>query len=192
MIQRNRDSVGPTRISKYFNKLYKMLNQDYIIEFRPIVRNDVFKSLKNKDVITKINLKTADINKTNLPSTFKSLISDAVPEGIELELTMSVGRKRNKSIRKDFADDIIDSLQESNNNLQHAYVSAGNKNDKGTTFDVEAFDLISGRMISEHIFDLGNRHSGNHLHAPSVQEEMKSIYNYQKKKIINCIKNHTD
>lgn len=188
MFQRNRNSIGPTKICEYFNLVLKDVS-DYEnkITFHPIVRADTYKSLRKKEVITKINIKTSDINNSNLPHDFKSLFQQSIIEGLELELTLSVGRSRTKTIPKDFANKVINSVEENSTKILSANVSGGNKSENNKTYDVEPFDLLRGKLIAEYDFDLGDKKSGNHLNSASVRDEMVLLYNECKSKIIASI-----
>jgi|GEM_PF-6412027 len=101
MFQRNRNSIGPTKICEYFNLILKDVSAyENKIAFHPIVRADTYKSLRKKEIITKIDIKTSDINNNNLPHEFKSLFQPSIIEGLEIELTLSVGRSRIKNYAK--------------------------------------------------------------------------------------------
>lgn len=188
MFQRNRNSIGPTKICEYFNLLLKEVSDsEQKICFHPIVRNDTFKSLRKKDVITKINIKTSDMNNSNLPHEVKSLFKSSVMDGLELEITLSVGRSRKKAISKDFADKIINSIEKDSKKILSANISGGNKNANNKTDNVEPFDLLHGKLVAEYEFDLGAKKSGNHLNSVSVRDQMSLLYNELRPKIIASI-----
>lgn len=193
MFQRNRNSIGPTRILEYFNLLLSDISDnEQEILFQPIVRNDTFKTLKRKDVITKIAIKTSDIANSNLPHEMKPLLTPTILDGLELEITLSVGRSRTKTIQKDFADQVINSVEQNPSKILSANVSGGNRNSNNTTYNVEPFDLLRGRLIAEYSFDLGDKKSGNHLKSESVRDQMHLLYNECKSKIITSIGNRNN
>jgi|GEM_PF-6912721 len=92
---------------------------------------------------------------------------------------------------KEFADKVINSIEENSTKILSANVSGGNKSENNKTYDVEPFDLLSGKLIAEYDFDLGDKKSGNHLNSASVRDEMVLLYNECRLQIIASIGDET-
>lgn len=185
MIQRNVYSANPTFLSKYVDTIR---DDDRTTEFCPIISAAQYAKRPKDGVIKKINIKTADIRQVGNETLRGIFKSQNIPDGLNVEITISTGRERNKYIKNEFADEIINNVKNDSSGLVNADITAAkvtrnrNKN-KEMVYDTEFVDLLEGRIRAEHIFDLGDRRA-TILSAEEVQNKMYQIYEKYKQRIL--------
>lgn len=190
MIQINRNSAGPTKLARYFTELWSKASaskkDETYIDFRVLLRPDTYASLRKKTKIKKIRVKAADMAKTKLSSSFKEMFDQEEVRDLEIDITFSVGPSKTKYINKNFSDDIINAVKDDSSGLKDVEITAGVTRSSNVITEIETFDLISGKLIFQKSYDLGDKKS-NRLDETVVQNDMRQLYNENRHKIRKAI-----
>lgn len=146
VLQRNRDSLGPSGLETYLNQFYQRTDES-MVSLRPIRSLDLNEKLKNVKEYKKITLRFADISskaikdQTNLSfgqffNTCKAFKANTAT------ITMSLGRGRNNgSLDKETIQETVSSILENKDMIETAELNV-----KTSELEpVETIDLFSQR-----------------------------------------------
>lgn len=183
-IQRNRFCCTPTQLGRYFEQILMQEFQHSKLTFKfiPIVRNNLDKALNNMVDCRKLTCKISDWPTSQEYYTNKSLSKIAKLteefEATSIEITVSVGRNRKKTLSrahaKKFISEIIN-LSQANGNVQKAIASLNtsiNEDSEDTKF--EMFDLLSNNLHDIINFTLETRMS---ISFTNISSEMIKKFN---------------
>lgn len=163
MLQRNRYSLGPAGIEEYINLLWA--NDNFVIYLRPIAPRDILAKASNAAQYRRMTIRFADLPNTNGEfGTIGSFISSFNKyEAITAEVTVTMGRKKNRTLKPDTVVDSISDVIANKRYISKAELSV--KMDEDAT--VEIVDLFEDKihkiiwvtlerresLISEYLFD---------------------------------------
>jgi hypothetical protein len=172
MIQRNRDSLSPTGIQEYFNEVWQ--EEDKTIVFKPIISPDAFGRIAEDDLVRSVSIRFADINSEVFPITggLKRIVDIGDEHGaVNMEITLSLGRKDRKNGTLQGVYSLIQSLREKKNVTR---LEVRKKDTPDSAVDV--LDLIEDRLVDHTYFDVSR---GDPLGHGKVFAQMNRLYSKQ-------------
>lgn len=181
-VQRNFHSLSPIGIQNYLKEMKKKIDgKDFNLEFIPVQDRDMISKLKKIDNVRKLDLSFAregykqfgdNLNKVLGPI---GEIFDNVGSGLNITLTLSAGRKKNKIFNKKNTLEMIEEISDNSSIFSKALVSG-----KTGSMPVEKYDLINGKLYTKYKFSSIREIEGTekkmHLNPNSVRDVMKKLY----------------
>lgn len=186
VLQRNRDSLGPSGLEKYLNYFYNREEDESMIALRPIKSADLDEKLKNVKEYKKITMHFADIPARTIhgkqDSSFMQFIDSIKSYNANCAtITMSLGRGRNTgSLEPDTITETISLIQEN-----EGLVDTAELNIKTSELEpVETIDLFSKRS---HDFISVKIERMETIVFDTVIEEMLKKYTKTKPQILKLL-----
>lgn len=176
MIQRNINSLSPSAVEEYVSAFWSVyFDHNEIIDFRPIIDQNPFKTALDKNEYRSLNIKTADYryisNSSNsiLKPFAQAFDSLKVYNSIDIEIKLSMGRKRSQNLDYKETQKVIKELEKNRQNFNKIEVRGKSAND--TKF--EKVDLLSNKLYCEQMFVIPSRSS---FKSSTIQKEMINLY----------------
>jgi hypothetical protein len=175
MLQRNKYSLGPDGIEEYLNLLWG--KDEETIYLRPICPPNAFELARKASEFRKINIRFADLKKTNnnnlaskLKSPMKKIISSFDDyEGINAQVIITVGNVKGSSLDEETIKDTLDDIQENPGLFSKAEIAKKDDDDAR----VELVDLFDHKAHDFGTFRMEKRSTLSHQ---AIAKEMWTIY----------------
>lgn len=176
MLQRNRNSLSPSGIEKYFSGV---LGNGDLIELVPIPVPDELRTVKQEQIFRKLNISFAPTNiddelMNNTNRSIMQIIKGSRNLGaLRVSITLSLGNsKKEKTLKQ---DEIIElGNLESYNGFNKIQVSRRENEDT----EIETVDLISGKLNDVITIDVSRV---NPIKFERLIVEMQNLYNTKDK-----------
>lgn len=144
VLQRNIHSLGPTGIEQYMNLIWSEPTK--MIFLRPIKVSNTRQTAKDAAEIRNITVRFADMKKQNKFGKDKTItkLFDALNQydGVNAQITITMGNERNKSLDKSTINDTIDEALKYRDSISKLEVSL--KRDESS--NVEVLDLFQQKL----------------------------------------------
>lgn len=149
MIQRNRMSIGVSRLAEWAMKDIA----DYDILFRPLGQSyNIGKFRKKK--IRSLDITMGNINEQTKGTALSDLIKGAADiGGLNVSISISVGRKRNRELSKDGAMQLIKEITDNREDVTRARVKV--KDDDNAP--IETVDLIDDLLNDIIVYNIEHK-----------------------------------
>lgn len=156
MLQRNKYSLGPEGIGDYLNLLWN--NAEEQIHLRIVCSPNAFEMAKKSGEYRKINLRFADLNIEKKQSRFAALKSPMKKivssfseyEGVNAQVTITVGNKQGVSLSPQTVEDTITDIQDNRDLFSSAEIVRREDDESRVEvidlFEHKAHDYASFRM----------------------------------------------
>lgn len=171
MLQRNPDSLSRTAVEDYINKFS---DSEEIIRLRPIRVPEARKKVEAAEFIKKIDIKFADLHKTNMSSVGTALkkwvLSFQELESVNAELILSVGRKKKNTLGLQKLRALIADIFNSKGIITSAEVAFKHTEHS----NIEYVDLIDERLMDVEQFTYLPREEIEHEEL--IKEMLKKYY----------------
>jgi len=182
MLQRNSQGLSLRGISDYINhywNLNRSKDEEEYVEFEPVVEKDVFAEAKRSNRYKTLTIKTANKfdNKRNVlnrvSDAFRGPLEKVLDEaeplgGLNIEITFSAGRSKNRTLNDDEVRNLLGQIEEHPSALSKASVGFLDDNDK-----TEMLNLLKATVSDFYEFNLPKK---SRLNPNVVFNEMRSIY----------------
>ncbi|MYL71736.1 hypothetical protein GLW00_12790 [Halobacillus litoralis] len=175
MLQRNKYSLGPEGIEEYLNLLWNEKEEQ--IYLRPISPPNAFDVARRGSEYRKINLRFADINTSiseGFKDKFKSPLKKVIKsfgdyEGINAQITITMGKKKNDSLNEETISDTLDDIEENPEYFSKAEIAKKDNEDSR----VELIDLFAHKAHDFGNFKMEKRSTLSHQ---AIAKEMWMLY----------------
>ncbi|GAB3042115.1 DUF6731 family protein [Virgibacillus ainsalahensis] len=174
MIQRNKNSLSPSALEMFLGDLYRRLNErelnQYNFEINPILHQNALQEVLDSSQIRKLIVRVDDLgHEINMEDDLSFLTHRVTQyEASSLDVTLSVGRERDREMGEGAIKRLIRNISE-RQNVSKAQVYARFDDES----NVEKYDLIEQKLFNIGSFDF---RENRNLRPDAVFDKMRDIY----------------